>query len=309
MGKAKHKPTRRRRSTKVRSVRGRADFGDYQHDAATWITLATGEYYPDILPEACELYKPVLVLFGQILKRSESSSVLFMNICELTETWIRVQLARVFRKYVSPATPVEMLKIKSKCKAICDQFGAKFRPIQEVQKAFASRPIPDEALCAILWEYKERGKKGYDLTEKFFAIIRAQLPKCRITGPERAGKDVLLGTVWEDYPKPDRPADFVIQRGSETLAVGFARYDGDRGGAQEDDRPGGYRECASELLAFATRKRLNKLKLIFLNDGPGLLLGSMWADYAHLEQSGKGRIRVVTLRMVPERITAQWLEA
>ena len=309
MAEAKHKPTRPTGSSKVNSPRGRKDFGDYRHDGATWITLATGEYYPDILPEACELYKPVLVLFGQILKRSESSTALFVNICELTETWMRVQLARVFRKYVSPTTPVEMLKAKSKAEAICDQFGAGFRPIHEVQKAFASRPIPDEALCAILWEYKDRGKKGYDLTERFFGMIRAQLPGYTITGPERAGRDVLLGTVWGDYPKPDRPADFLIQRGSEILAVGFARYDSDRGGAQEDDRTGGYRDCASEVLGFAAGKRLNKLKVIFLNDGPGLLLGSMWADYTHLEHSGKGRVRVVTLRMVPERITSQWLES
>lgn len=41
---------------------------DYQTDAHLWITLATGEYYPDILPLACELYKPVLVIFGQLLR-------------------------------------------------------------------------------------------------------------------------------------------------------------------------------------------------------------------------------------------------
>lgn len=282
---------------------------DYKHDASTWITLATGEYYPDILPEACELYKPILVLFGQILKRSESSAALFSSICELKETWIRVQLARVFRKYVSPPTPVEMLKNKSKCKIIIEQFGAGFRPIQEVQKAFSSRPIPDEALCAVLWEYKDRGKKGYDLTEKFFTIIREHLPGYTVTGPERAGKDVLLGTLWPDYPKPDRPADFIIKRGSEVVAVGFARYDSDRGGAQEDDRTGGYRDCASEVLGFAGKKGLDKLKIVFVNDGPGLLLGSMWSDYVYLEGSGKGRIMVATLRMVPERITPAWLES
>lgn len=287
----------------------RMNFGDYKADAATWITLATGEYYPDILPDACELYKPVLVLFGQILKKSESSTALFLNICELTETWMRVQLARVFRKYVSPTTPVEMLKGKSKGMVICDQFGPNFRPVQEVQKAFASRPIPDEALCAVLWEYKDRGKKGYDLTEKFFAMIRTQLPGYTITGPERAGQDILLGTVWADYTKCDRPADFMIKRQGEVLAIGFARYDSDRGGAQEDDRTGGYRECANEILRYAAKKRLKQLKVIFLNDGPGLLLGSMWNDYNYLEKSGHGRIRVATLRMVPERITAEWLES
>ncbi len=292
-----------------RTAGARESFKDYRPDAATWITLANGEYYPDILPEACELYKPVLVLFGQILKRSESSVALFMNICELTETWMRVQLTRVFRKYVSPTTPVEMLKSKNKARAICDQFGAGFRPIQDVQKAFASRPVPDEALCAVLWEYKDRGKKGYDLTEKFFSIIRGHLPGYQITGPERAGKDVLLGEVWADYPKPDRPADFIIKRDNRVLAIGFARYDGDRGGAQEDDRTGGYRDCANEVLAFAKKKGLHCLKIVFLNDGPGLLLGSMWSDYARLESSGKGRIKIVTLRMVPERMTADWLES
>ena len=135
------------------------------------------------------------------------------------------------------------------------------------------------------------------------------MPELEIDGPERAGKDILLGTVWDDYPKPDRPADFVIRKGQDVLAVGFARYDGDRGGAQEDDRTGGYRDCATELLNFAKKKRLPRLKIIFLNDGPGLLLGSMWADYAMLETNGRGRIRVIKLRMVSERLTLDWLES
>jgi len=33
-----------------------------------WITLATGEYYPDIMPLASQLYTPVLILFGQLLR-------------------------------------------------------------------------------------------------------------------------------------------------------------------------------------------------------------------------------------------------
>ncbi len=90
------------------------------------------------------------------------------------------------------------------------------------------------------------------------------------------------------------------------LAVGLARYDSDRGGAQEDDRTGGYKNCADEVLAYAQEQGLD-LRVIFLNDGPGLLLGSMWRDYVALEESWPGKIRVVTLRMMPERITAEWL--
>ena len=283
-------------------------FADYKADARNWITLASGEYYPDILEDACELYKPVLVLFGQLLKSSESSKRLFLQIAEQTDGWMRVQLARVFRKYVSPETPVEMLKQKSKAQKICDEFGKGFRPIQKVQAAFISRPLPDEAMCAVLWEYKDRGKKGYDLTERFFSLFRSTFPDLQITGPERAGKDVLLGQVFENYPKPDRPVDFVIYDDAkkEVLAIGLARYDSDRGGAQEDDRTGGYQNCADEILNYAKKRGL-RTKVIFVNDGPGLLLGSMWNDYAHLERSRSGKILVATLRMIPERITREWL--
>jgi hypothetical protein len=75
-------------------------FSDYKSDASNWITLAGGEYYPDILKDACALYKPVLVLFGQLVKSSESSSRLFFGISEVTETWMRVQLLRIFKRYV-----------------------------------------------------------------------------------------------------------------------------------------------------------------------------------------------------------------
>jgi hypothetical protein len=283
-------------------------FADYKADARNWITLATGEYYPDILEDACELYKPVLVLFGQLLKSSESSNRLYLQIAEQADGWMRVQLARVFRKYVSPETPVEMLKQKSKAQKICDEFGKGFRPIQKVQAAFISRPLPDEALCAVLWEYKDRGKKGYDLTERFFSLFRSTFPDLQITGPERAGKDVLLGQVFKNYPKPDRPVDFVIYDDAkkEVLAIGLARYDSDRGGSQEDDRTGGYHNCADEILNYAKKHQL-RTKVIFVNDGPGLLLGSMWNDYAHLERSRPGKILVATLRMIPERITREWL--
>jgi len=291
-----------------RPARTERTFADYKSEGHNWITLATGEYYPDILKDACELYKPVLVMFGQMLKASESSSRLLMTISEVTDGWMRIQLARVFRKYVSPETPVEMLKKKTKVREICDQFGKSFRAIQEVQAAFTSRPIPDEALCAVLWEYKDRGKKGYDLTDRFFMMFRDLFPSLVLHGPERAGKDILMGTVFKNYPRPNRPVDFVVYEGKRVLAIGLARYDSDRGGAQEDDRTGGYKSCADEIFGHAKAHRLS-LKLIFLNDGPGLLLGSMWDDYAYLERSWPGKIIVSTLRMVPERITLDWLRS
>lgn len=283
-------------------------FADYKKEAANWITLATGEYYPDILEEACMLYEPVLRMFDKLLKTSESSDRLFMQISAVKDSWMRVQLARVFKRYVSPGTPVEMLKKKTKAAEICRDFGGDFRPIQEVQARWDTRPIPDEAMCALLWEYKNRGQKGYTLTERFFELFRSYFPGFHIEGPERAGKDIRMGDVFEGYPNPNRPVDFVIYegRGGNVLAIGFARYDSDRGGAQEDDRTGGYKSCIDEILSFARERSLN-VKLVFVNDGPGLLLGSMWDDYARLETSWPGKIIVVTLRMVPERITREWL--
>jgi hypothetical protein len=228
-----------------------------------------------------------------------------MQIMEIPDGWMRIQLARVFRKYVSPETPVEMLKKKSQAQEITERFGHRFRPIQEVQAAYLGRPLPDEALCAILWEYRERGKKGYDLTERFFELFRSHFPTVSIRGPERAGRDILMGTVFADYPNPRRPVDFVIYDNQQVLAIGLARYDSDRGGAQEDDRTGGYYNCAHEILTYTEARDL-KTKVIFLNDGPGLILGSMWNDYAGLEKRWPGKVMVVTLRMVPERITLDW---
>jgi hypothetical protein len=285
-------------------------FADYKDEGHTWITLSTGEYYPDILADACLLYTPVLVLFGQLLKVSESSTRLFLQISEVNEPWMRIQLCRVFRKYVSPETPVEMLKKKSAAQQINDRFGKGYRPIHEVQSAFNTRPVPDEAICALLWEYKSRGSKGYDLTERFFEMVNSYFPELRITGPQRAGADIKLSNIFHDYPNPQRPVDFIIYDTDQTtpLAIGLARYDGDRGGSQEDDRTGGYYNASREILDYATKAGLN-LKVIFVNDGPGLLLGSMWRDYSSIEQTVPGKVMVATLRMIPERMTYEWLKS
>lgn len=284
-------------------------FRDYTPaERRTYITLSTGEYYPDILEDACRLYMPVLETFSQLLKRAESSVALYLSIADIPNQWMRIQLCRVFRKYVSPETSVEMLKQKAKAKQICKEFGDGFRAIQTVQGKFDSRPMPDEALCAVLWEYKDRGRKGYDLTEKFFNMIQSKFPNLYIWGPKRAGADVQAKDIWDDFPNDSRPLDFVISSkdGKVIYAVGLARYDGDRGGAQEDDRPGGYKNCADEILSYVHAHSL-KTKVIFLNDGPGLLLGSMWEDYARIEERYPDEVKVITLRMIDERLPEEWL--
>lgn len=80
-------------------------FRDYKSEADAWITLATGEYYPDILPDACRLYEPVLVEFGRLLKESHSSGFFYSSIMETRNQWMRTQLCRVFKKYVRHKNP------------------------------------------------------------------------------------------------------------------------------------------------------------------------------------------------------------
>lgn len=284
-------------------------FADYKEDAPNQITMANDAFYPDILAQACELYKPVLVYFGQLIATSASSEILLKEITKLTQTWMRIQLLRVFRKYVSPDTSVEMQKSKNKISMVCKTFGKDFRPIHIVQKIFSERPIPDEALCAILWEYKDRGQKGYSLTENFFDIFQSKFPNYIIEGPKRAGADIQLRNVFPDYPNPTRPVDFIIKDNNKNiLAIGFARYDSDRGGAQEDDRTGDYNNCVNEILDYTTKHNLN-VKVIFLNDEPGLLLGSMWDDYSKLERINPNKIMVLTLRMFNDRLTKEWLNS
>jgi hypothetical protein len=287
-------------------------FSDYKDLDIHWdyVTLSTGDYYPDILQDACNLYMPVIQHFKRLLDQSNTSGELFLLISRETNQSGRVQLQRLFRKYVAPDLPVEMLKKKTWAGRIADHFGEQFRPIEEVKRAFNSRCIPDEALCAVLWEYKDRGKEGYDLTESFFNLFRTQFPNLPLIGPERAGRDVLMGEIFPDYPNPNRPVDFIIYDVNRTtvLAVGLARYDSDRGGAQEDDRTGGYHNCAREILDYASTHGLDT-KVIFLNEGPGLLLGSMWNDYSSLEAEWPGKVMVTTLKMIPERLTEDWLRS
>ena len=40
----------------------------------------------------------------------------------------------------------------------------------------------------------------------------------------------------------------------------------------------------------------------------GLLLGSMWEDYSCIEERHQNEVKVLTLRMIDERLTQEWLE-
>lgn len=287
-------------------------FGDYKSRAAKYITTQDRPYYPDYLEDARVLYREVFMEFGVLLNAVSSSSDLLLKIHEQSGDR-RIQLLRCFRKYVSPMTSVEMLKVKAKVPAVISDFGVSFRALDEVRSGYSNRALDDEALAAVLWEHHDRGTPGYILTKAFFDAFETKFgDHYTIAGPREAGADVQLSAVLPKFTSIV-PADFVILRKESDipLVVGFAHYDSDRGGSQEDDRTGGNQDKVEKIMAYAARRRL-PMQVLFVNDGPGLLLGSMWDDYARLESNNivddELRVMVVTLKMVSKRLTVDWLE-
>lgn len=284
-------------------------FGDYMDEGDQWITIFDSPYYPDQLEAAKTRYAPVIERFAELAAQATDTQALFREI-QSRPPDIRIQLLRVFRRYVSPDTTVEMLKRIRSTEQTIERFGSRFRSIEAVRGKLMARPAPDEALIALLDEHSERGRKGYQLTEAFFIWFETAFDDraWSIEGPTGAGRDVELQSILADY-QISTPADFVISdRFGSPRVIGFARYDSDRGGAQEDDRIGGNARRLREILSY-NEVTLGPLKVVFLNDGPGLLLGSMWRDYASIETSGNGRALVTTLKMAQAgRFTADWIE-
>ncbi|MDK7419254.1 hypothetical protein OWP16_04540 [Bacillus paranthracis] len=284
-------------------------FKDYKIGAEKYITFVDSEFYPDYIQMAEMMYKDILVRFYDLVHSSANSQELLENI-SAEKGPNRTQLLRVFRKYVSPDTSVEMLKVKKKIPSIILEFGDRFRDLELVKANLYPRNNPDPAIMALLYEYKDRGQKGYELTDTFFTWFEGTFgEEYDIKGPRRAGKDLILSQELENFTYP-APADFIIYRKADSvpLVVGFARYDSDRGGAQEDDRTSGNRDKITMINEYAETEGI-PLKVLFINDGPGLLLGSMWNDYAGLEEYGVDIAMVCTLKMVNERITKEWLES
>jgi hypothetical protein len=163
-------------------------FGDYKADGHLWITLSTGEYYPDILPLACELYKPVLVIFGDLLQRAHSSTDLLMMISEIKEQWMRVQLARVFRKYVSPETPVEMLKKKSAAATICDQFGKDSAKSQSFKSGLLSARCPTRRFAPSCGNTRTGARRATISPSGFSSYCGNSFPRLPSVAPRGPGK-------------------------------------------------------------------------------------------------------------------------
>jgi len=286
------------------------EFGELlsEPDPYHWITVFEAAFYPDKLDAAIVRYAPVLERFAELVEEVDSSADLLRQIMEEPRL-IRVDLLKLFARYVSPTTKTELLRKKRSTETVIAKLGGDFRSLPEVQAKLGSRPDVDEAIIAILDEHSNRGQSGYRLTEDFFRWFEAEFGDMgwSIDGPRGAGRDIDLRDVVDGAAKP-MPLDFVIRDPTDApRAVGFARYDTDRGGSQEDDRIGGNVDKLSEISAL-NRSRGLAIKVLYLNDGLGLTLGSMWRDYAHIEKSGNGLALVTTMKMAQAgRVSLTWL--
>lgn len=294
-------------------------FEDYRTEIDEWVTIIPTEFYPDVVENAKVKYQGVMEAFSELVEQATDSTDLLRRIMTLPPNRIlpneekqpiRSILLQVFRRYVSPISDHEWLKKVSETENVIAAHGDAFRPLEDVRENLRTRPMPDEVIISLLYEYSTRGKKGYDLTEAFFDWFEERFGEdYTITGPRRAGKDVLLHEELPGYTKRT-PVDFLIRRKRDNtaVAVGLARYDATRGGAQGGDRTGGNRDKARDITGYAIERNI-PLKVIYLNDGPGLRHNDVWAGSIILEKEGRGRILVSTLKMLDHRLTKQWLES
>jgi hypothetical protein len=275
-----------------------------------WITVYEAAFYPDRLDAAIVRYKPILERFAELVEGAESSVDLLRLIMD-EQRLLRGDLLKLFARYVSPTTKTELLKRKGNTESVIENLGQRFRPLPEVRMKLRGRPKADEAIIAILDEHSNRGQSGYRLTEDFFRWFEAEFGDMgwSIEGPRGAGKDLDLRDLVDNATKP-MPVDFAICDPTGTLRViGFARYDTDRGGSQEDDRIGGNVDKLTEISAI-NRSRGLVIKALYLNDGLGLTLGSMWRDYGAIETVGDDTALVTTLKMAQAgRVSLAWLNS
>lgn len=269
--------------------------------------------FPEILEVLYEKYADAIETFCQLIRESDSSGEVLQKIRQpQRDADERMALLKMYRRCVSPVLDTETTKKikKISTEMLIEAYGPTFKPIAKLKSQFEElSPESRFALAALIGEYDTRGQSGYQLTGLFFDWFENHFEKqYQIEGPRGAGRDIELSTLYPDF-KSAFPCDFVVRRFSdqEIVAIGFARYDSTRGGAQSDDRTGGNANKVEKAKAFDTFTT-SKLKMIFLSDGPGLMHGDTWEEACQLEGQWDGRVRVITLKLAPKRITAEWLE-
>ena len=270
--------------------------------------------FPEVLDILMEKYDDAIDVFCELVENSTTSAEVLEKIRSSERNASeRMALLKMYRRCVSPVLDTETTKKikKNSTDTLVETYGKTFKPISKLKSQFSTLPTEYRyALAALIGEYDTRGQLGYQLTGVFFDWFEEYFQgQYTIEGPRGAGKDIELSELYPDF-KGSFPCDFVIRRytDKEVLAVGFARYDSTRGGAQSDDRTGGNANKVEKAKAFDAVNPTN-LKILFLSDGPGLMHGDTWEEACELDGRWDGRVRVVTLKLGETRITPEWLES
>lgn len=268
--------------------------------------------FPESLNAQVNTYAGHVDLFISLVGESTSSADLLFKIrSEYFDSKTRMSMLKLFRRCVSPVLDTESTKKirKVTTDSLVRNFGHTFKPIELLKQQFFSIPNGYKyALCALLGEYDTRGSLGYELTAIFFDWFNQKFShEMTIEGPRGAGRDIELNTLFAEF-EGQYPCDFVIRQRNtnEALAIGFARYDSTRGGAQSDDRTGGNSYKVMKAKEFCERTG-DSIRIIFLSDGPGLSHGDTWEETCNLDGSWRDNVRVTTLKTANLRITREWL--
>jgi hypothetical protein len=269
--------------------------------------------FPESLEILINKYSGAVETFCQLIRECDSSEDVLRQIRQPDrDADERMALLKMYRRCVSPVLDTETTKKirKISTESLIETYGLTFKPIGKLKQQFqAMSPEYRFALAALIGEYDTRGQSGYELTGLFFDWFTTHFEgKYLIEGPRGAGRDIELSTLYPSY-QGAFPCDFVIRRVSdnEVAAIGFARYDSTRGGAQSDDRTSGNANKVDKAKAF-DQVTSTKLKMIFLADGPGFMHNDTWEESCQLDGQWDGRVRVVTLKLAAKRITSEWLE-
>ena len=270
--------------------------------------------FPEVVDVLIDKYGDAIETFCQLIMDSSSSADVLRKIRSPSRAPTeRMALLKMYRRSVSPVLDTETTKKirKINSEMLIETYGHTFKPINKLHREFSSLPREYKyALAALVGEYDTRGQLGYELTNLFFDWFENRFAgQYTIEGPRGAGQDIELSDLFPAF-QGSYPCDFAIRRrlDNEILAVGFARYDSTRGGAQSDDRTGGNANKVDK--AVASEKVLSKrLKIIFLSDGPGLMHRDTWEEACRLDGQWGGRVRVTTLKLAEHRISPEWLEA
>lgn len=274
--------------------------------------IDSGLRFPEVVPIMREKYEEAIRQFASLVQQADSSG----NLLELIRTPAipadrRMALLKIFRRCVSGVCDTEATKkiTTISTRSLVDNYGSTFKPISKLKEQFADlTDVFVSVLAVSIGEYDNRGQQGYVLTGQFFDWFEERfMDHLTIEGPRGAGPDVELSTVLPGFHGLC-PCDFIIRKKLDrsVVALGFARYDSTRGGAQSDDRTSGNTGKVYMIRDFCQSTK-KPLRILFLADGPGLAHGDTWREAVNLDGMWDGNVRVTTLKLAEKRVTLGWL--